>query len=289
MPELVQFNPYQRHIFWPLWLISIVITVAISSMLYWVHSTQILGDTQRELRDIAVKTANMIPAETHELLQSPEDQNTERYAIIELYLQSVMAGNPKIDDIYTLRPTNKPHTMMFVVSGKPDIDADKNGVIDPEEMKADLGELYETEEYPALEEALTKPSYDAEVTYDKWGAWISGYAPLEDARGKTVAVVGVDYAAKTLSAERQQFLKILWIINLAFVPIFGVLAYLFTRRVVKPYRVFVHAAQRYSHGDHEHRLKPSRNPEENLIVQLYNNIADEFNRTKQQPPPNQQG
>lgn len=101
--------------------------------------------------------------------------------------------NPIISDIYTLRrgADGQPY---FVVDAETDYD--HNGQFEgARESRTAIGEMYR-ENDPGLERAFQGYAgcADAPVT-DRWGTWISAYAPLHDAQGNVEAVLGVDYDA----------------------------------------------------------------------------------------------
>ncbi|HOJ50568.1 MAG TPA: hypothetical protein PKW55_07145 [Spirochaetota bacterium] len=50
-------------------------------------------------------------------------------------------------------------------------------------------------------EVLRKPykiNVDKEFTVDKWGVWLSSYAPIVDSDGNIIAAIGIDMAAQKL-------------------------------------------------------------------------------------------
>ncbi len=274
LAEFHNFYPYQRFVFWPLWILSVLLTAIISGVLYFVFSSITLHDVQNDLEQIAIKTAAFIPTEVHERLEKPSDQSSDDYRLLELYLQSIMSGNPSIDDIYTLRPTEDPDTMQFVVSGEETEDENRDGIIDESEQKAMLGEEYDITQAPKIKEALSQPTHDDSITYDKWGAWISGYAPLRNDQGEAVGVVGVDYEAGLLSEERRQILLPLFYINLALILPYALLSWYTTRRIGKPYRTLIQAMDRVVHGDINYKMTSRKKGEEFLLARLFNNMRD---------------
>lgn len=214
--------------------------------------------------------------EIHEKLINPDQQENVDYRLIELYLQSVMDGNPKVENIYTLRPTNVPHEMTFVVSGRETKDKNDDNLIEEFEQKAMLGEKYNTSDFPELEKGLNEPAADKNVTYDKWGAWISGYAPLTDASGKTVAVVGVDEAAGFIAKQNSQIRNTILVIDLILLPFLILSAYLLSRKLIRPMKVLVEGMKRVSHGDFEHQLTLKGKKDEIAFIQLFNNMISIF-------------
>lgn len=270
------FNPYKSMVFWPLWILFIVMAIILSAVVYWFFAQQVFHKTQTELQQIAVKTASFIPVEIHERLQKPEDQNSEDYELIELYFQSIMTGNPKISDIYTLRPAGEPHQMTFVVSGMETEDTNQNGLIEEFEIKPALGEKYDTSPFPELELGLNKPSFDKKITYDKWGAWLSGYAPLKNKQGKTVALVGIDFAADTIAKDRQVILKLFLFIDAILIIPLALLAYYISNRISRPYRLLGKAIDEVRRGDFNYRLNIKKKSLEYIIANQFNDLAEVY-------------
>jgi signal transduction histidine kinase len=104
-----------------------------------------------------------------------------------------LAVNPFIHDIYTMR-RRADSKVVFVVDSETDYD--HNGRIEGErEARTAIGESYE-EVTPALERAFAgEANFDDEIVTDRWGTWVSAFAPLHDAAGKFEGVVGLDYDA----------------------------------------------------------------------------------------------
>ncbi|MCS7032649.1 MAG: PAS domain-containing protein [Phycisphaerae bacterium] len=123
--------------------------------------------------------------------QTPPDDPTY-LNLIELQ-KRWLALNPTVADIYTFGKTAD-GIVMLVDS---ETDYDRNGRIEGEiEHRTAIGEVYESELAEAFEQAWAGAAvFDPEPTLDRWGVWVSAYAPLVDDSGKVYAVLGVDYAA----------------------------------------------------------------------------------------------
>lgn len=279
---------YQRKAFLYFVLAGVFVLISANVVVYVIDTRHIIIDTQKTLEDIAIRVAAKIPVTVHEQLKDPVQMAGEQYKSIESSFQAFMTANPLIDDIYTLRPTATPHTMTFVVSGKKTADANGNNFIETSEMKAELGESYDTSSMPQLEEGLQKPSADKSVTVDKWGAWISGYAPLKAVNGASVAVVGIDYSADYLVAQRTEKIKSMLVEDLVILP-FLILAALFVSIILtRPLRVLATAMKKVSHGEFEHRLDLKSSGIDEIFIDLFNNmmtmINDRHQATQQKIP-----
>lgn len=272
--EIAHYHPYRKRVFWIVFLLTFGLAIIASVSLYLFLSRSIFQQAQQDLESIAVKTVSGFPVEAHERLITPEDQNTSGYRQIELYLQSVMAGNPNIDDIYTLRPTDQDHEMVFVVSGKETSDSNHNNYLEENEIKAMLGEKFDTTDLPDLEQGLVAPGHDREITYDKWGAWLSGYAPVKNGEGKAVAVLGVDYSANVLSAKRWELLKIIGWVLLMTLPLCVACGLLLVHLIQRPFRDMADAMQRIKHGEVDYQIPSHKKGAEKLLADYFNSMKN---------------
>lgn len=272
------FRPFLRHIFWPMLVSMIILVVVANIIIYTVSTQQMMISKQRSLENIAATVASKIPFAIHQSLINPEQQNGADYRLIEKYFQDVMDGNPEIDDIYTLRPTGKLHEYSFVVSGMVTHDKNGNGIIEDNEQKPSLGEKYDTINQPDLEAGLTNTTHDRVPTYDKWGAWLSGYSPLRDEHGQGTAVVGVDYSVAVFSDYRMDIIKALLYLDLSFIIIGTLLIYLMSLYFTRPFRHIAHGLNRVARGDLDYRL-PLAKGDEGMFNEQFNGMLTMIENT----------
>jgi adenylate cyclase len=150
------------------------------------------GDVHRRLA-LAGATADRDPA----------------YAQIVADLRRFKKTHPEITYIYTytkLPETDTANVVAFVVDASEDVDRNHNGVTDPDEIIAPPGKRYSTTDTPELLLGFDRPSADAGIVTDQWGAWLSGYAPIRDAQGRSTGLVGVDLAADHIARLENDFL-----------------------------------------------------------------------------------
>ena len=103
---------------------------------------------------------------------------------------------------------------VFIVDAETDYN--RNGVIDEErEQRTEIGEVYE-EGDGSLERAFAGvANFGENPVTDRWGTWVTAWAPIYSASGELDGVVGVDYdAASWLSAIAQARRQAMWIIAL---------------------------------------------------------------------------
>ena len=121
---------------------------------------------------------------------------TDDYTAMQATFAGIAAAEPDVSSLYVVRPTDTPGTLAFSV------DWVRNG-----DEPAALGEAYDAAgEAPVMLEAFDGPRVEDEIFTDKWGATLSGYAPVRDASGKGVAVVGADVTADRVAAIQREVL-----------------------------------------------------------------------------------
>jgi PAS domain S-box-containing protein len=108
--------------------------------------------------------------------------------------------NPSIDDIYTMRrlPDGR---IVFVVDAETDYD--RNGKYEGDrESRTEIGEEMETPDPDLFRAFEGTPGFSPDITTDRWGSWVSAYAPMFDSSGRVEAVLGVDFAASRFVSAR---------------------------------------------------------------------------------------
>lgn len=110
------------------------------------------------------------------------------------------SANRHLRYVYTLAETGE-GKMHFVLDTAPAGDADGDGVQD----KSFPGDAYD-EASPVVHQVIdTRTAMsDKEPYSDRWGTFLSGYAPLFDAKGRVIGLVGVDLEARKLIAQMRE-------------------------------------------------------------------------------------
>jgi len=109
--------------------------------------------------------------------------------------------NPRAAAVYTFRlvPDRKytftaGEPVQFIVASETDYD--RNGMIEGErELRVPIGELFEDTDDQMLGVFSGVAAVSEEPITDRWGSWISAYAPIHGPDGKVEAAMGVDFSA----------------------------------------------------------------------------------------------
>jgi len=151
---------------------------------------------QEEMSTVAMLAAQRLNADAHAAMNDPAQLNTPAYERVVGPLREMVRAAPHIKYIYTVR--SSPEGVRFVIDAAEPIDGDGDGVID----QAGLNELYPDPD-PAMRRALAEGvvAVCEEPYTDKWGTFVSAYAPVRRADGTLECVVGVDADAKDFIAR----------------------------------------------------------------------------------------
>jgi signal transduction histidine kinase len=172
-------------------------------LLYSHERNALIDEVRGHARGVASAAAAGIDPADHEQIRGREDSGSEAYRRIQKHLDKVFAQDRDVHYIYTMRPSRKPGALEtdfeYVVDQTP-YDRNRNGNLDPDEGWEAPGNPYDASGFPRLLEGLDRPSADDEVMADPpYPDVLSGYAPIKDAAGKTVGMVGVDISARTIA------------------------------------------------------------------------------------------
>jgi PAS domain S-box-containing protein len=199
------------------------VAIAAAGILVLAHFETMRSLLREEIRHrlmtIATAATMLIDPEEHEKIAQAKDPNDPLYrkavakfrTLAQQTLPEVQAKGLKLarEAIYTLVPSTGT-TWHFVLDTMLPYDRDGDGKLDSDELPAQIGEPYDVSDFPEMRHCFLegRPTADIDLTVDKWGVWLSGYAPLKDKNGRVVAVVGVDMNAETLAAMEGDLLKL---------------------------------------------------------------------------------
>lgn len=159
--------------------------------------------TRAQLISIALSGAHLVSAE--EVFDVPLEQKSEwtpEYQVIYQKLVKIKEANPSVKYVYVMTTTNQPGIMQYVVDADP-----VPQIITAKSPSSLPGDRYDARQLPELLDAFKGANADKKITTDDWGTFISGYAPIYDASGNAIAILGVDTDASFILG-RQKSVKL---------------------------------------------------------------------------------
>lgn len=230
--------------------------------LFYAKAVDIQKEHLREkLMELADLGTRMIPAELVEnIVPVRASMKTKEYRDIADRLGSIMSINPEIADVYVLVSTPRPGIMKFVANG------------DTEEP-IDCGEDFDVTLYPELMKAIKWPSADHEPLADRWGLWLSGYAPIKRKDGTSVGVLGVDISAKTVEQMKNAVR-----VSALFVFLLGFLLSITASNLIswwltKPLKKLMKGMEEIRSGNLNHKINLGTSDEMGRLGENFNAMA----------------
>jgi HAMP domain-containing protein len=246
-------------------LFTLLFTVVFAVAFYWFFqfATRLAeDDLTRDLAAIAETAAAGINGDKHQALYesdvpSGRPLTDERYReIVEwLVLVKETRGKVKAPDgsedfrvhLYTYVATDEPGVVEFVGS---------SSALKQPPSGAEFRESYAPQSQ-AMRDGLTKTSVNIDVPIkDKWGRWVSGFAPVRNSQGEIVGTVGVDLRDTTVVALQNR-------IKNAVLPAFAVTysvlfaaVLLFSYQISRPIITLTRSAERVAEGDYSEGVIP---------------------------------
>jgi len=207
--------------------------------------------------DLVKNTAREIDGDKHSQLKIG-DENTDNYREIQTILQSVVDENPEIEDIYTMVKSEEGAWLY---------------VVDVYAMTPGIGEEYDVSEYPQMQLTFERPIADEEITIDKWGVWLSAYAPIYDEEGTAVAILGMDMDAGNVLAAEKKLRNVITVIFL-FAFLFSlIVSILFAKHFTRPINQLKLGTSRIINGDLSHRIDTDRRDEFGELATAFNHMT----------------
>jgi signal transduction histidine kinase len=124
-----------------------------------------------------------------------------------------------------------------------------------------------------------------DIYTDKWGTWLSAFAPLKNASGKVVAILGVDIEANYVLKVQQEIRDKVWLSFFSTYAILFILVYILSGVLTKHLTELTHSAERIAEGNYGQTLSfanKSRFPDEmNTLAQIFEVMIDSI-RTREQ-------
>ncbi len=181
-------------------------TTLIFAFIYNMARYAVLREVRQQAKAVATAVAKAIPPENLEAVRGPEDADSESCRRVAQLLSDIERTNPDVRYAYTMRramrsPDPERWDYEFIVDA-PSRDLNGDGIISRSEMAEPPGTLYRARHLPAMQRAWNEPAADPYPSPDPpYPDLLSGYAPIRNHRGQTVAIVGVDITAETISRK----------------------------------------------------------------------------------------
>lgn len=248
-------------------LVFLALVTVILAASTWITTRRlhhgIIAQMGEKLLGVAITTALMIDADRHSELALQGSGSHPEYVRLKRMLRKVKEANASvaIENIYTMVKTDDPDVFRFIVD------------VDESSDRAGFGELFDVSGLPEMRLAFNGPLADRKTTHDKWGTWLSAYAPVRDAHGDPVAIVCVDAPAGVVRDLQwgvvRRNIALLGAVVLFSFP----LAWLVSGYLTKPVKLLIGATEKIGQGDLNAAVPESRGDEFGRLGRSLNSMV----------------
>ena len=191
-PFRMKFRDALLGLIWAVLLVSMAFVFILGSR------TMMRNQLKEQIKSLNATATLLFDTEDLNVLRTENDVKLPAYQRVVRTLNEIRGKNPGIRFAYILRPTGDANLFSFVADADslhPDVPYDMNGdgVLNEEDEQTPPGTPYDVASDPFITIGLSDPAVSDEPYTDQWGTYISGVAPIRDASGKTVAVLGLDF------------------------------------------------------------------------------------------------
>lgn len=185
--------PIRTKLFLSHFLAVLLVSGSIGTYFYRQSTTSLLESLQSRLRYSAGLLARTVDAGELDAIGGPEAIALPEYRRLLALVRDFQQANPDIAFIYVMRrdPSSAAagEEIRFV------LDSDSSA------EQALPGDLYQ-EDVPRLREGFDRLAADDAITQDRWGYFLSGYAPVKNGAGRYL--VGLDMRADEVQKKFQR-------------------------------------------------------------------------------------
>ncbi|MGH7198528.1 MAG: PP2C family protein-serine/threonine phosphatase [Candidatus Omnitrophota bacterium] len=256
------FRSFKSRISATFFLVTMLVSAFFFATLYSKAVENEIENLRSYLKSTAALGASFL--EGNEALKVPLQGGCEKSLIRQQLIQDlkkITQIDPRLDDAYILVPSGKEGVFFFVANAN------------QEESPTACGEAYNVTPFPELTNGLKAPAADRKITRDKWGEWLSGYAPIHDFTGQSIGILGLDVAAKTVKELQWAFMKRFIIVMAAAFILAFLIGALSSQWLVRPIDQIITGMERVSEGDMNYFLKSLPQAEFNRIVTIFNRMT----------------
>lgn len=270
MVELIIMRSFRAKIMCFL-IAAMLFSAALSDFLIYRYT---LKSQFHQLREKLITIAKLVAMEVDnvDLANVPlnkEGLNTPEYKSIHNKFLKIKNSIPDIKYLYVLSKSEKPGILKFIV----DTGAGENGAVGPESYP---GYEYDASRFPQMLEGFISPNADNKLVADEWGVFLSGYAPIKDTQGETIALLGVDMRAQDVyEVQRQVKQRAVYVLVLGAIMaiLFG---FVISSGITRQVRELSRGVQRVAQGELSYRVKVKGKDEIAGLARVFNQMTEDL-------------
>jgi adenylate cyclase len=236
----------------------------IAGLSAWTYKSQMdaeMGHLQRRLLTLATSLSMLVDGDA---VFGLEDEEARAYfGGVKEQVRLLGQADGDAEALYVMRVTDEYGKLEHIV----DVDLGS----DPEEV--DWLFPYDGSELPQMMEGLEHPAVEEQLWEDEYGLSISGYAPVKDSSGRTVALAGADVMARNIREMKRRALLSTLMAFLVALLVLGAVSVVIGRQIVKPLGMVIDASDAIAGGELDVHTKIGRSDEFGLLGRYFDSMA----------------
>ncbi|MBP7865363.1 MAG: diguanylate cyclase [Acidobacteria bacterium] len=234
----------------------VLVSGSVGTFFYKVAVDSLDDSLKARLQNSAAFLSQVLDARALEEIRGPGDAARPDYLENLRRLRELQATNPDIAFIYVMRLEND--RVVFVLDS------------DTSREQALPGQPYDAP-FPRLREGFRAYAVDDEITRDRWGYFLSGYAPLKNGNGRYL--VGLDMRADEVQMKFQT-IRITGAVSLCLsIALAWLFSLLLARRITRPIRRLVVRTGEIAEGRLEGEVETRAGDEVGDLAGAFNTMA----------------
>lgn len=243
----------------------LLVSGSVGTYFYFSARDTVLKGLQARLSNSAALVGHSLDARGLDHIVSPSQVTDPKYLAYLDQLRNLRAANPDIAYLYIMRRVGD--KVYFVVDS------------DATEAQALPGTVYE-DVMPSLLGGFVRTSVDDQIYSDRWGAFLSGYAPLMHGDGRYL--VGMDMRADEVQHKFRR-IDIAGLVSLGFSIMLALLfAQVLSRRLNRPVEQLTGAIEAVGYGYAPAPVVVRADGEMRRLVEAYNDMAQRLAESREE-------
>ena len=241
-----------------------MIAAGLTTFIYYQNArAQLQHDIRERLRDAVSIGALQVDAVAHSQLTDPSQEGGPVYLPLKKALQQVRDAGTNIRFVYTMQQDAQGN-IIFVVDAE-----------ETEEDVSHLGDIYDDaspwlmDNFPSIQ----APVVENEMYTDKWGTWLTGYAPFYTPDGRREGLLGMDISADYVLAQERK------VLGRALLTFFGaiiggsIVGWILGNTLTRSISKLTEGAEILASGNLTYRVQIKTHDEVEILADAFNSTA----------------
>lgn len=247
-------------------VVALLAVGIVGSAVFFNYRNQVREDYRQLLLNMVSIAALQQNAELHATINNPGDETSEAYQQIKDVNAAILKTNPNLVYLYTMRQDAQGRILYVVDTGQPG------------EETAAVAEEY-VDASPLLKErfaTLNQPVVENDFYTDRFGTFLSAYAPFYDKNDRREGVIGLDINASQVIASEQNVFNLILITSLITISAVTMLGLWLGNIFVEPIINLSRVTQKVIEGDLSARAKQHTTDEVGNLAKAFNTMTSQL-------------